>query len=78
MPCLIIKILPACIGTQQAEGHVAGAPYLKLLSGFQEKFPDVRPTPLIATVCFYTPVIRDFCSWCGVRQVLQPPPAEPV
>ncbi|KAK9814027.1 hypothetical protein WJX73_009556 [Symbiochloris irregularis] len=46
-----------------------GAPYLKLLSKFKELFPNVDPVPLVATVCFYTPVVRDFCSWCGVRQV---------
>lgn len=49
--------------------HCLGAPYLKLLSGFKKLFPDIDPIPLIATVCFYTPVVRDFCSWCGVRQV---------
>jgi len=25
--------------------------------------------PLVASVLFFTPIIRDFVSWCGVRQV---------
>jgi hypothetical protein len=50
----------------------AGAPYLPLLPRFQELFPGVQPTPLVASVLFFTPIIREFISWCGVRQV--PPP----
>lgn len=53
----------------RACGAAAGAPYLRLLKEFSQLFPAISPTPLIASVCFYTPVIRDFCSWCGVRQV---------
>ena len=47
----------------------AGGPYLPLLQEFQDLFPGLHPTPLIASVCFYTPIVRDLCSWCGVRQV---------
>ena len=47
----------------------SGGPYLPLLKEFQDLFPGLHPTPLIASVCFYTPIVRDLCSWCGVRQV---------
>jgi 2-acylglycerol O-acyltransferase 2 len=46
-----------------------GAPYLPLLPQFRALFPGVDPTPLVASVLFYAPIIRDFISWCGVRQV---------
>ena len=48
----------------------AGGPYLPLLPGFKKLFPGIHPTPLVASVLFFTPIIRDFVSWCGVRQVL--------
>lgn len=47
----------------------AGGPYLPLLQGFRKLFPGIHPTPLVASVLFFTPIIRDFVSWCGVRQV---------
>ncbi|CAL8469789.1 g9331 [Coccomyxa elongata] len=46
-----------------------GGPYLPLLPGFRKLFPGIHPTPLVASVLFFTPIIRDFVSWCGVRQV---------
>ena len=48
---------------------LAGAPYLKFLPGFRKLFPGIDPVPLVATVLFYTPVVRDFISMFGVRQV---------
>ena len=47
----------------------AGAPYLKFLPGFREHLPGIEPVPLVASVLFYTPFVRDLVSWCGVRQV---------
>ena len=49
-----------------------GAPYLPLLPQFRKLFPGVDPNPLVASVLFYAPIIRDFISWCGVRQVRAP------
>lgn len=46
-----------------------GAPYLPLLPKFRQLFPGVDPNPLVASVLFWAPIIRDFISWCGVRQV---------
>ena len=48
----------------------AGAPYLPLLPSFRALFPGVDPMPLVASVLFFSPIIRDFISWCGVRQVI--------
>ena len=31
----------------------------------------MEPVPLVASVLFYTPVVRDLVSWCGVRQVIR-------
>ena len=50
-------------------GCPAGAPYLPLLAGWRALFPGVRPIPLVASVIFFAPIIRDFVAWCGVRQV---------
>ena len=47
----------------------AGAPYLPLLPGFRALFPGLAPVPLVASVCFHAPLVRDLVSWCGVRQV---------
>ena len=47
----------------------SGAPYVKFLPGFRRLFPGMDPVPLVASVLFYTPVVRDLVSWCGVRQV---------
>lgn len=47
----------------------AGGPYLPLLPGWKKLFPGITPVPLVASVLFFTPIIRDFVSWCGVRQV---------
>ena len=63
------SILITELGSLQAIDCDAGAPYLPLLKEFQDLFPGVSPTPLVASVCFHTPVVRDLCSWCGVRQV---------
>ncbi|CAK0784954.1 hypothetical protein CVIRNUC_008159 [Coccomyxa viridis] len=46
-----------------------GGPYLPLLPGWKKLFPGITPVPLVASVLFFTPIIRDFVSWCGVRQV---------
>ena len=42
---------------------------MPLLPGFKKLFPGIYPVPLVASVLFFTPIIRDFVSWCGVRQV---------
>lgn len=42
---------------------------MPLLPGFKKLFPGITPVPLVASVLFFTPIIRDFVSWCGVRQV---------
>ena len=42
---------------------------MPLLPGFKKLFPGIHPVPLVASVLFFTPIIRDFVSWCGVRQV---------
>ena len=47
----------------------SGAPYVKFLPDFRRLFPGMDPVPLVASVLFYTPVVRDLVSWCGVRQV---------
>ena len=51
-------------------GLPAGGPYLKYQPDFQRLFPGVSPVPLVASVLFYTPMVRDLVSWCGVRQVV--------
>ena len=63
----------ACRGVlTAARATRAGAPYLPLLPQFRALFPGVDPTPLVASVLFFAPIIRDFISWCGVRQVTPP------
>ena len=42
---------------------------MKFLPDFRRHFPGIDPVPLVASVLFYTPMVRDLISWCGVRQV---------
>ncbi|KAK9829305.1 hypothetical protein WJX72_005048 [[Myrmecia] bisecta] len=46
-----------------------GAGYLPLMPAWAKLLPDVNPVVLIASVVFHIPLIRDLCSWCGLRQV---------
>ena len=80
LPCkLALNICMRCPAALQDAGRMlvadcspymcAGAPYLPLLPQFRRLFPGVDPTPLVASVLFFAPIIRDFISWCGVRQV---------
>lgn len=45
-----------------------GAAYLPLLPTFQ-RLIGIRPTTLVASVCFVIPVIRDILAWSGLRSV---------
>nr|AZI70899.1 acyl-CoA:diacylglycerol acyltransferase 2.3 [Lobosphaera incisa]QIT07021.1 type-2 diacylglycerol acyltransferase DGAT2C [Lobosphaera incisa] len=46
-----------------------GAAYLPLMPAWAKLFPGINPVTLIASVVFHTPLIRDLCSWSGLRQV---------
>jgi hypothetical protein len=40
-----------------------------LLPTFRQLLPGIHPIALVASVVFFVPLIRDFCSWAGFRQV---------
>ena len=50
----------------------AGIGYLPLLPTFRQLLPGIHPVALVASVVFFVPLIRDFCSWAGFRQVSTP------
>ncbi|GMH39261.1 hypothetical protein BSKO_07159 [Bryopsis sp. KO-2023] len=49
--------------------YPCGAAFFPLLPGFEVVFPGLTPATLSASVMFFTPLIRDLLSWCGVRDV---------
>ncbi len=46
----------------------AGIGYLPMLPTFRQLLPGIHPVALVASVVFFVPLIRDFCSWAGFRQ----------
>ena len=46
----------------------AGIGYLPMLPTFRQLLPGINPVALVASVVFFVPLIRDFCSWAGFRQ----------
>ncbi|KAK9860433.1 hypothetical protein WJX84_011356 [Apatococcus fuscideae] len=46
-----------------------GAAYLQFLPTFRAIAGPMRTATVVASAIFYPPVIRDICSWCGLRVV---------
>ena len=47
----------------------AAAVWFPMLPKFSERFKDVRPVTLAASVIFKAPVVREIAAWLGVRSV---------
>lgn len=46
-----------------------GAGFLPYIPAWGQLLPDIMPATLVASILFFTPLVRDLCSWCGLRQV---------
>lgn len=69
----VARIRSACeYGPSRQVRRAAGVGYLPLLPEFRRLLPGIGPVALVASVVFFVPLIRDFCSWAGFRQARVP------
>ncbi|DBB16381.1 hypothetical protein WJX82_004098 [Trebouxia sp. C0006] len=46
-----------------------GAGFLPYIPTWGKLLPGIVPATLVASILFFTPLVRDLVSWCGLRQV---------